>query len=91
MKLFTLAAVAFLALGSVAIAAERVNVISGPNTPTDANVPTGADVSGCTWRRIETGAQVCDPRSTENTLKDGTSAQAYDTVFVAGGGGGSNN
>ena len=42
---------------------------------------SGYQIAGCTYRRIGTGEQVCDPKSTEVTLKDGLSAQNYVTVF----------
>lgn len=46
-----------------------------------ADVKTGSDVPGCTFYRIETGQQVCDPNSVKNLLADTTHANTYSNAF----------
>lgn len=87
MKSLVLAALAASAIATTATAGEVFLAEKMFNGPQAVKTVSGSDVAGCTYRRASTGEQVCDPKSTENTLKDGTSPQNYPTVFAPAGGG----
>lgn len=66
--------------------------IKKTNVSTDANVPTGSDVPGCTNYRTYPGGrteQVCDPNSVKDLLKDlqSNTVGAYTSAFGSPGSG----